>query len=113
MKNSKGLFVKDPNRWRVPRKLKKKIPKDTVYCYTPTGETGVIWNEEYQTEVPWYGIKKCHFYTRKKYKGMKPQPEWIDEEFLNKYKDVEQGWCKLVKYEIDDQCKSCGLRCGK
>ena len=42
MKNNKGLFIKDPNKSRIPRKLKKQIPKDTVYCYTPLSEPRIM-----------------------------------------------------------------------
>lgn len=42
MKNEKGLFIKSPNYWRIPRKLKKQIPKDTPYCYAPTSAFGIM-----------------------------------------------------------------------
>lgn len=108
MKNTKGLFIKDPNRWRVPRKLKKQIPKDTVYCYTPTSELCFLKEGEYG-----YTIKLCPFYTRIKFKDMKPLPEWITEKDIEEYGNEDVSWCKLVKCEIDDQCKSCGLKHGK
>ena len=41
-KNEKGLFVKNPHFWRIPRKKKKQIPKDTFYCYTPTSKPGIM-----------------------------------------------------------------------
>lgn len=110
MKNSKG---KDQNRWRVPRKLKKQIPKDTVYCYTLNGKRGEKWSEEYQAFVPWYGVNYCPFATNIKVKDMNPLPDWVDEEYLGEYGESAVNWCKLVKCEIDDQCKSCGLRYGK
>lgn len=74
---------------RIPRKKKKQIPKNTPYCYI-------------------YG-KICPFYTRKSYNEMNPTPSWVDVEFLEEYGDIKSGWCKLVKYEIDDQCKSCNI----
>lgn len=113
MKNSKGLFVKNPNRWRVPRKLKKKIPKDTVYCYTYNGKHGEDWNDEYKTHLPWYGVNYCPFATNIKIKDMKPIPKWADEDYLKEFGEESIEWCKLVKYEIEDSCKSCGLKYGK
>lgn len=109
MKNSKGLFIKR-EYGRVPRKLKKQIPKDTVYCYKGDGTSGITWNEEYQTNVSWYGVKTCPFSTYKKYKDMDPLPGWMDQEHLDKYGEDEVNWCKLVKTDIEDRCKSCGLR---
>ncbi len=107
MKNDKGLYIKDSNRWRVPRKLKKQIPKDTHYCYTPT--SGWI---TFKDGRQGYKIKLCPLYSCIKVKDMNPMPSYMDEELLSKYGEDEIGWCKLVKYEIDDQCKSCGLREG-
>lgn len=105
MKNDKGLFIKDPNKWRVPRKLKKQIPSNTHYCYTPTSGWKILNNGRQG-----YTIKPCPFYTWKKFKDMKPQPDWMDEEFISEFGESEHGWCKLIKYEIEDQCKSCGLK---
>lgn len=107
MKNSKGLFIKNPNFWRVPRKMKKKIPKDTFYCYTPTSGMKHFKDGNYG-----YSIKTCTFLDYIKYKDM-PKKSWMDEEFLEDYSEDTTTWCKLVKCEIDDQCKSCGLKYGK
>lgn len=103
MKNSKGLFIKNPNSWRVPRKLKKKIPKDTHYCYIPTSGLKHFEDGSYG-----YSIKLCHFYDWRKIKDLKPP--YLDEEDLEKYGEETVGYCKLIKCEIDDQCKSCGQR---
>ncbi len=66
---------------RIPRKLKKKIPKHTPYCYTP--------DVEMQKKMPGvYWIKQCPFY---------------------RHLGGIDGWCKLIKHEIEDQCKSCGI----
>jgi hypothetical protein len=103
MKNSKGLFIKNPKFWRVPRKLKKKIPKDTHYCYTPTSKSGVM------DDGSWgYTIKLCGFYDWLKIKDLKPP--YLDEQDLG---EETVGYCKLIKCEIDDQCKSCGQRYNK
>lgn len=87
---------------RIPRKLKKQIPKG-LYCYT-----GISF--DYKTGI--YHIKQCPFYTNVKFKDMKPLPKWIDEDFLDEYGENKHGWCKLVKTDIEDQCKSCGLKRG-
>lgn len=105
MKNEKGLFIKNPNFWRIPRKLKKKIPKNTHYCYIPTSGFGKLKDGRYG-----FTIKTCHFFKHEKYKDMKPQPDWIDDEFLEEHGEVTDGWCKLIKGCIEDQCKSCGLK---
>lgn len=70
---------------KVPRKLKKKIPKG-MYCYS---------------------FKTCVFYDNIKIKDKRIETkDEIDLEFPNEY----IGFCKLVKCEIDDQCKSCGIK---
>ncbi len=108
MKNDKGLFIKDPDFWRIPRKLKKQIPKDTFYCYTPTSGFQSFKDGSYG-----FTTKLCPFYTWKKYNEMIPKPNWCDQEFLDEFGNSEHGWCKLVKCEIEDQCKSCSLKMGK
>lgn len=85
---------------RIPRKLKKKIPRG-FYCYTGMK---MDWN----TGI--YHIKPCPFYARIKIKDMKPQPTWVDDEYIAKYGEEKDGWCKLIKCEIEDQCKFCGER---
>lgn len=105
MKNEKGLFVKNTEKWHVPRKLKKQIPKDTPYCYIPV--------EFPREENKWvYKIKLCPFHDYIKIKDMKPLPEYLTETNLIEFGEDSVGWCKLVKCEIDDQCKSCGLKYG-
>jgi hypothetical protein len=105
MKNNKGLFTKREYN-RIPRKLKKKIPKDTHYCYTPL--------EFPNKQNDWvYKIKLCPFYTWIKFKDMNPKPEWCDEKDLIEYAEEDINWCKLTKLEIEDQCKSCGLKYGR
>lgn len=106
LKNEKGLFIKNPDRQRIPRKLKKQIPKNTHYCYSPIKFPCDENNWKYE-------IKCCPFYGHIKIKDMKPYPDWMDEEFINKYGEETTGWCKLIKYEIEDQCKSCGINQGK
>jgi hypothetical protein len=69
---------------RIPRKLKKKIPKNTSYCYVPDHKKNAK-----QKELFPYWIKSCPFYQHQ---------EGID------------GWCRLVKDEVMDQCKSCGIK---
>lgn len=105
LKNEKGLFVKNTNFYRIPRKKKKQIPKDTFYCYTPTSTPG------FMEDGKWgYNIKLCPFYDWRKIKDLKPK--YLDAEDLIKYGGETVGYCKLVKCEIDDQCKRCGERYG-
>ena len=104
-KNEKGLFVKNPHFWRIPRKKKKQIPKDTFYCYTPTSKPGIMKDGRWG-----YTIKTCPFYDWKKLRDIKP--DYLDEDDLVKYGEDSVGYCTLVKVEIDDQCKSCGSKYG-
>ncbi len=69
---------------RIPRKLKKKIPVGH-YCYTP-----VEFPSEKNNFV--YKIKKCPFYS---------------------YVDGIEGYCKLLKCEVEDQTKSCSFKYGR
>lgn len=55
---------------KLPRKIKKKIPKNTPYCYSRF---------------------TCKYY---------------------KHIEGVEGYCKLIKYEVEDQMKSCGLSMG-
>jgi len=57
MKNEKGLFIKNPNKFKVPRKIKKQIPKDTFYCYTPTSSMKYFKDGTYG-----YSIKTLYFF---------------------------------------------------
>lgn len=103
MKNNKGLFIKNPNFWRVPRKKKKQIPKNTHYCYTPTSSLGIMGDGSLG-----YMIKRCPFYDWRKIKDLKPS--YLDAKEMIKYGEETVGFCKLVKCEVDDQCKSCGIK---
>lgn len=104
MKNFKGLFIKREYS-RIPRKLKKQIPKNTMYCYTPLTEPGIM-----EDGVWGYKIKQCPFSTYIKNKDMNPMPSYMDKKLLDEYGEEYTNWCKLVKYEIEDQYKSCGKR---
>ena len=81
---------------RIPRKLKKKIPSGTPYCYD---------------FVSYYdggmNIKRCDFF---EYIQLKDKPLHYKNEVDIKYPNYKVGWCNLIKYEIDDQCKSCGCK---
>ena len=100
MKNDKGLFIKDPNYFRIPRKNKKQIPKNKHYCYTPTSAFGFMEDG--------YTIKLCPFYSWRKIKDL--NPDYLDEKDLIKFGEDTVGYCRLVKCEIDDCCKSCGQK---
>ncbi len=102
-KNEKGLFIKNPNFWRIPRKKKKQIPKNTHYCYTPTSEPGIM------DDGKWgYTIKMCPFYTYRKLRDLKP--DYLDKDDLIEFGEDSVGCCSLLKCEIDDCCKYCGSR---
>ncbi len=90
---------------KIPRKKKKQIPIG-LYCYTPIGfdwSTGI------------YHIKTCPFYGHIKIKDIpvNQRPKWMDDEYVKEYGDKEESWCRLVKTDVMDQCKSCGERYGK
>lgn len=84
---------------KVSRKIKKQIPKG-MYCYT-----GIRY--DFLTGI--YHIKSCpqfkYIKTSQKHRDLQNE---IDLEFS----DAKIGWCKLIKSEIDDQCKSCGIKTG-
>lgn len=83
--------------YKVPRKLKKQIPVG-LYCYTGL---------KYDRATGIYHIKPCIFYTHITVKD-KPKIEEYERDYL----EERIGWCKLLKTEPIDQCKSCGLRRG-
>lgn len=78
---------------QVPRKLKKQIPEG-LYCYT-----GI----RFDLYTGIYHTKECVFYDRIKAKDL-PKHKLVDYE----KEDLEDivHWCKLVKCELLDQCKS-------
>ena len=75
-------------KYRIPRKQKKKIPKDTPYCYT--SDFKMIYPED--GSLPYYKIKCCPYF-----------------ESTGKI----EGHCKLLNCGVLDQTKSCGLKYGK
>lgn len=92
---------------RIPRKLKKKIPKG-VYCYVFTGKTSNVWNSDTKSFVTSYHTKNCPFNC---YEQIKDLPSDLikeldeDNEFPNEY--IE--YCKYLKTDIMDSCKSCSI----
>ena len=72
-------------KFRIPRKKKKQIPKDTPYCYT--SDYKMIYPEN--NGLPYYKIKCCPFYKNDPTSNI-------------------MGSCRLLNCEIEDQCKSCG-----
>ena len=88
-------------KYKIPRKLKKQIP-GYLYCYS-----GLKY--DYKTGV--YHIKPCPFYGHIKIKDIPKENQQVDEEdYIKEFGEYVVGYCKLIKYEIDDQCKSCGLK---
>jgi hypothetical protein len=94
---------------RIPRKKKKQIPLG-LYCYKQTSGWKV-----FPDGTTGFSIERCPFYGWIKYKDIpkKDLPDWIDDEFLDEFGEREMPWCRLVKTDIMDQCKSCGERYGK
>ncbi len=82
---------------RIPRKIKKKIPKG-LYCYE-----GV----SYDITSKVYRVKHCPYFTfiKGKYKPINKQDD-IDKE----YPEEKIQWCKLLECDMDDACKSCGVK---
>ena len=66
---------------KIPRKKKKHIPTGH-YCYNPRY---MDWN------TGKYYITPCRFYR-----------STLTGSF--------EGYCTIIKCEIDDQCKSCGVK---
>ena len=68
---------------RLPRKLKKQIPKDTFYCYRPD-------NKKNRCEKGFtFWFKPCGFYVHRS--GL-------------------LGYCNLKNCTVFDQVKECGER---
>jgi hypothetical protein len=94
---------------RIPRKKKKQIPVG-LYCYTATSGMKYFPDGSYG-----YEIKRCPFYGSIKIKDIpvKDRPKWMDDEYVKEFGEREESWCRLVKTDVMDQCKSCGERYGK
>lgn len=90
-------------RYRLPRKLKKKVPPG-IYCYTFTGKTVMKWNEEAKQYLPAHRIKICPLYFHN-------HLGYGDCRFLHritgKYNGAEDSEWDCC---LDDQCKSCSIR---
>ena len=96
----------DRNKDKVPRKLKKQIP-DGPYCYTLTGETSQVWNAEIQQFVTAYHSRLCPMYVHLK---MKDLPAELQDEISKEFPEEWIGYCKLIKLELTDDCKSCTIK---
>lgn len=86
-------------KYRIPRKLKKKIPKG-IYCYKIVGK-GSKWNEEAQQELPTLKIKTCPFFFKNHF-------GYGDCKYLVIKDNIFNGENEL-DFCLDDQCKSCGI----
>jgi hypothetical protein len=87
---------------RVPRKLKKKIPRG-LYCYKAISKDGSYFNIE---------TKNCYFYTHKKVSDL-PSPLKEEYESYDCEPNEYISFCKLVKSSPMDQCKDCGINYSK
>jgi len=94
---------------RIPRKKKKEIPEG-FYCYKATSGFKDLGKGKWG-----FTVKECNFYQRIKIEDIPEnnRPHWMDDEYIDEFKGNTMGWCKLIKSNIDDQCKSCGLKYGK
>jgi len=86
---------------RLPRKIKKKIPKG-MYCYEYNGKSGTTFNEEYQTNVSWFGVTPCLLSFTNKF-------GYNDCKFLKKTYGKFNGEDDL-DFALVDSCKSCGIK---
>ena len=99
---------------RVPRKIKKQIPTG-FYCYTPTSGFKKFKDGQFG-----YTIKLCPMFSYRKRKDIIDHLDpWVFDYLEDEPEDTKEimdeyvGFCKFVKCEIDDQCKSCSLKYGK
>ena len=89
------------SKLRIPRKLKKQIPIG-LYCYK-----GI----KFDLATGIYHIKPCVFYEHKKIGDIPVEEDMKD--WKEEFKEEIVGYCKLMKCQIEDQCKSCSERYGK
>lgn len=100
---------------RIPRKKKKKIPKGH-YCYVPDKKKSL--KSFYKDGKLTYFIKSCLFFKYKQRNQVLEHLTSIDNEIIKESTDSEAeaflnekiGFCKLTKSEVEDQCKSCGIK---
>jgi hypothetical protein len=92
-----GKKIYNMKKFRVPRKLKKKIPQG-MYCYEGL-------NFDCATGI--YNIRSCRFYN---YIKRSDKSESKKDEIDKEYPDEYCGYCRLIKSELIDQCKSCGIK---
>jgi hypothetical protein len=96
---------------RVPRKIKKQIPTGP-YCYTATSGFGKMKDGQWG-----YTIKLCPMFSyRKRIDILEHLDRW-DKEYIKENPEESRefaedlaGYCKFIKCEIADQCKSCSLK---
>lgn len=93
---------------KLPRKLKKKIPKG-LYCYELNGKMFKRWNKEVNDFVTVYKAKSCPFSTQLQ---MKDLPDDIHKQLdkNNEYPEEYVEFCKLLKTDIMDSCKECEIK---
>lgn len=74
-----------------------------MYCYSFTGKTSLVWNEELKQNTTAYDIKLCPaFFTNKLGYG--------DCKYLVKKYGVLNGENDILDLCLDDQCKSCNFK---
>jgi hypothetical protein len=97
-------------RNRLPRKIKKQIPKNTRYCYKFNGKDGTYFDEEFQKIIPYFGTNCCPLQFRNKL-------GYTDCRYLVKTYGKINGELGKDNDDLDfclnDSCKSCGFSEGK
>lgn len=82
------------SKFRIPRKSKKVIPKG-MYCYEPiVNKKGEIIFFKNKEGLSYYKTKPCKF--------ISDHPEYPDDNITS--------YCKLLKCDVEDMCKSCGIK---
>ena len=76
--------------------ISRIVPKDTVYCYT--------------LDMKSFKRKYCKFYSTIKHSELPSEIlKFYGNEINSEFSSEKVEFCKLVKSEIDDSCKSCDL----
>jgi hypothetical protein len=95
---------------RLPRKIKKQIPKNTPYCYKYDGTSGTMFDEQFKRNVSWFGTKTCPM-------SFKNKLGYNDCRYLVKTFGQLNGELGKDNDDLDfclnDSCKSCGFSEGK
>jgi len=87
---------------RIPRKIKKKIPKG-MYCYTFTGKISKVWHNEAKQFVSAFNTNVCPLY-------FKNNLGYGDCKYMVKSYGILNGEDDDLDICLDDQCKACNFK---